>query len=339
MTEEINIYDAHCHPTDVPSKLNLIAGMKTKKLICMSTNAQDMGLVAKVATQYSDKVVPAFGYHPWFSYQLYDDISYFHSKPFNKTEHYKYTLFPEPTQEFIDDLPDPLPLSEVLETIKKYLKAFPNAVVGECGLDKAFRLPVGSNANNSSDSTNEISANRILSVYKVQLEHQKLVFLKQMELSVELNRPISVHAVQCPAQVYDIVQSGIYNKSQKTPAWPPAVCLHSYTGSSEFLKSTWYRPVSKRKQKAQNKHDSTEQMPLIYVSLSYLLNRKNIGEIASAVPDGLLLFESDFHAAGPEMDELNMNVLNHASDCLEVAPLTLSKRIESNFFNFIQSPK
>lgn len=338
MTENINMFDAHCHPTDSPASLNTIPRMKTKQLVCMSTNSRDLEKVAQLATEYPDRVVPAFGYHPWFSHWIYDDTAdTFSAQLFSKTTHYKSTITPEPAHDFIDKLPEPLPLSKVLNTIEYYLEKFPNALVGECGLDKAFRIPDPATINHDTDDMSEAQANRILSIYKVTMDHQNLIFSKQMELAIKYNRPVSIHAVQCPAPIHDIVMAGFKSPSCDEKSWPPAICLHSYTGSPDFLKSTWYKPISKKKQKALTQNGSNFKLPHVYVSLSFLLNQKDLDALLPLIPSDSLLFESDYHSAGEFMDELNTKVLDKASKCLGKSALDLSKEVESNFLTFTQS--
>ena len=154
----IGVYDAHCHPTDTMPSIASIKDMQARLLTIMATRGQDQDLVASVAEQHGvtdlkqlrenssenpKKVVPAFGWHPWFSHQLYDDSK----EPevtdvqAHKTKHYSAVLSPTPDADFIASLPDPIPLSKYLEETRQRLIAHPTALVGEIGVDKAFRLP------------------------------------------------------------------------------------------------------------------------------------------------------------------------------------------------------
>ncbi len=88
--------DSHCHPTDDPSAYtspnidelsSRIDNVVVGRLVCMSTNARDQTMVAELASRHPDKVIPCFGWHPWFAHQ----ISLSDPAP-SKHEHY-HSLF------------------------------------------------------------------------------------------------------------------------------------------------------------------------------------------------------------------------------------------------------
>ncbi len=125
----LGVYDSHCHPTDTESSIHRIPEMKTRVLTIMATRAQDQALVANFADklafaresfqkrEMTGTVVPAFGWHPWFSHQIYDDSSSISGKTKepSKDVHYQRVLSPSPIdKDFLESLPRPLPLSALI---------------------------------------------------------------------------------------------------------------------------------------------------------------------------------------------------------------------------------
>ena len=47
--------------------------MRASKLTAMATNGENQALVAELTERFPEKVVPGFGWHPWFSSMLWDD--------------------------------------------------------------------------------------------------------------------------------------------------------------------------------------------------------------------------------------------------------------------------
>ncbi|VVT55411.1 uncharacterized protein SAPINGB_P004583 [Magnusiomyces paraingens] len=318
----MNIYDVHCHPTDSPASLEYIPSMVTTKLVVMSTCLKDMPCVESLYKQYPEKVVPAFGFHPWYSYQIYNDLDSNETcignfQPPNKFDHYKTVISPQPSDEFLNLLPSPFPLSTVISEIESRLARIPQAIVGECGLDKIFRIPEPDSILHDEKECEVALENRKLSKYRVSFDHQNMVLKAQLHLAVKYNRPISLHGVQCPGALYQTVMEG--------PKFPPSVCLHSYTGSAEFLKNNWYKSKSKKKTP-----ETHQQAPKIYVSCSILINEKSHDELIKTIPRDRLLFESDFHKAGDYMDKLNLAILEKASKILGVSIEDLAAQVEQN---------
>lgn len=242
---DLGIFDAHCHPTDTMDSIpSISSSMQARALTVMATRSQDQELVAQVAdehgltsrqaiapslasngqdpTHFPDKIIPAFGWHPWFSHQLYDDTvpkdqaTYdpaSHDLASEKLRHYNAVLAPSPEskddESFIDQLPTPQPLSELLSQTRKYLEARPLALVGEIGIDKAFRLP--SPGVFVSDPEVSMTLGRRngerLSPYRVNMDHQIRIMKAQLNLAGQTGRAVSVHGVQAHGVLYNSIKS------------------------------------------------------------------------------------------------------------------------------------
>ncbi|KAH6607828.1 hypothetical protein Trco_004141 [Trichoderma cornu-damae] len=226
----LGVYDAHCHPTDTMASLASLATARTRALAIMATRAQDQRLVAQAAAEHGIaaadggrcRVVPAFGWHPWFSHQLYDDSAPdpTYSSPAGgedaareaKASHYAAVLSPRPRDaSFIASLPPPIPLSSLIASTREYLASFPHALVGEVGLDKGFRLPRQRLPGDASPPDAGLTPGgrdgRLLSPYRVQMRHQQAVLRAQLRLAGEAGRAVSVHGVQAHGVLYDTVAS------------------------------------------------------------------------------------------------------------------------------------
>ena len=115
---DVGVFDAHCHPTDTMSSIESIATMKARALTVMATRSQDQALVYEVASKHGvhdgktlssstpaptdreRRIIPSFGWHPWFSYQLYDDTVQnptYDGTLAGKTAHYDQVLAPKPS--------------------------------------------------------------------------------------------------------------------------------------------------------------------------------------------------------------------------------------------------
>lgn len=91
-------------------------------------------------------------------------------------------------------LPDPRPLEDVLTELRENLELFPDAMLGEVGLDRLFRVPYNYHA-----------APRDLTPFTVPLEHQLSILEAQLDLAVELQRNVSIHSVKAQAATVDLL--------------------------------------------------------------------------------------------------------------------------------------
>lgn len=353
---QLGVFDAHCHPTDIASSINLIPSMKAKALTIMATRGQDQEVVAQFADTYgvsktsmsqlydvqeSDsrtpcQIVPSFGWHPWFSHQLYDDKPLINPAGQNissetfKIAHYKSVLEPSPEDEaFLQSLPAPQPLSEYLSQTRSRLERYPFALIGEIGLDRAFRVPDHREESSSAGDpalTPGTRDGKRLTPYRVSMNHQRCILKAQLNLAGELYRAVSVHGVAAHGIVFETLrdtwrgyENVVYSKrekkrrssvadahrnedeagmgdqasdTEKSKPFPPRICLHSYSGPSEPLKQYLHPSVP----------------ATIFFSFSHVINfspaTSKAIDVIQAIPDDRILVESDVHRAGELMDDL-----------------------------------
>lgn len=368
----VGVCDSHCHPTDIMASTDDIASMNAKVLTVMSTRSQDQQLVADTASRYpisestdiesslSRYVVPSFGWHPWFSYQMIDDRNT--EQDVDSREHFRAVLTSEPDDDFMESLPATLSLSKFLQDTEERLQQFPLALVGEIGLDRSFRLPYGgfvsagdmdAKTGGSKEAyTPGSREGRPLSPHRVSLEHQKTILKAQFELAGKLRRPVSVHSVQTHGVVFDLLQSlwkghekpskreqkrrksasqahsTENEKEQQSDSgplpYPPRICMHSYSGPPEALSQFLGSTVPAE----------------IYLSFSILINfstpaAAKAEKVIKAIPDDKILIESDLHCAGKRMDGLLKDILLKVCEIKGWKPEDGARQLKDNWRRFV----
>ncbi|KAF4966178.1 hypothetical protein FSARC_6062 [Fusarium sarcochroum] len=374
------ICDAHCHPTDTMASVDDIPSMRAAALTIMATRAQDQELVADVASKHSStdlksllqdnseakntSVVPSFGWHPWFSHLLYDDSAdtpTYRSTSGSETDdaakqaHYTAVLQPEPSPDFVASLPTPTAVSSFLKATESQLSANPHALVGEIGLDKAFRLPEPWNPSEHAERDSTLTPGgregRHLSPQRVRIEHQRDILAAQLRLAAKTRRAVSVHGVQAHGVLHEtlaatwkgherevvsrrkrrLVAKGAEDFSdsddddESEKPYPPRICLHSFSASVEVLKQYLNPTIPAR----------------IFVSLSTAVNlstdagRTKTDEVLRALPDDSVLVESDLHIAGEQMDSALEDMYRHVCEVKGWELEEGVKQIAKNYEEFI----
>jgi len=264
-----HIVDVHCHPTDSEITEEHLNDLQIT-VCAMATRQDDQELVAELARNHPDKVIPCFGYHPWFTHW----ISTTSGPPPPKGDHYR-TVFREQLQsdQYSEDfermlvsLPEPVALEDCIANLRRHLINFPQAMVGEVGMDRSARIPFDFRAEK-----------RELTKFVVPFGHQLKVLEDQIGVAVELSRNVSLHSVKAPKPTIDLLaRMALYHGS----SWSGInIDLHSCGLSPEIWK------VIERKH------------PNVFLSLSTCINGRSANHlklIETASPTRLLV-ESDIN--------------------------------------------
>lgn len=374
----VGVFDAHCHPTDIMASMQDIPRMHAQALTVMATRREDQDLVMDAANDYPSHpqgersipdrktIIPAFGWHPWFSHQIYDD----RASPGNtdRTAHYKAVLTPTPEDDaFIASLPSPLPLTEYLHSTSTRLDKFPHALVGEIGLDRSFRLPRAGfvpagdvppekTGGSQGDYTPGSREGRPLTPHRVSLEHQKVILKAQLELAGQYRRPVSVHSVQTHGAVFDVLQElwrGYERPSKRQRKQRQSTSQglgerQADAGQAPQVDSPAPPPFPPRicMHSYSGPPDALTQflaksVPAdVYFSFSICVNfstpaAKKAEAVIKAVPDDRILVESDFHCAGERMDELLKEIVLKVCEIKGWALLDGTRQLRRNWEAFV----
>lgn len=153
--------DTHIHLQDYKSNNapQILQTPGAVKFVCAATQEADWPAVEKLARQYPHQIIPAFGLHPWYLEKCSADWE---------------------------------------AKLQAQLRAFPQALVGECGLDR-LKNP--------------------------QSEPQQQIFAAHIKIASALGRPLLVHALKA--------QDWLENFWPQLKS--VRFVLHSFSGSVEML--------------------------------------------------------------------------------------------------------
>ena len=352
---QIGVFDAHCHPTDTIASLDSIPEMHAKVLTIMATRPEDQEIVATTASKYGLErkddyvhdgtkcVLPSFGWHPWFSHKLIDDSGLPSGSTPGKIAHYKSVLAGgEHDEEFLAALPSPVPLSRFLAETESRLQAHPLALVGEIGLDRAFRIPINwlpdELQGRDPSYTPGSRQGRRLSPYRVQIAHQKKVLKAQLALAGKMRRAVSVHSVQTHGAVFELLEELWKGRKREVVSRREKKRRGSVEGAHQLDRQENDEEIGgdgtpKDEEKGPLPYPpricmhsySGPQDPLlqflhpsipaeIFFSFSHVINFSDGGlerveAVIKSLPEDRILVESDLHTAGERMDGLLEDVV------------------------------
>lgn len=239
----------------------------------MSSHLTDQDLVAQLYDEQPNKMRPAFGLHPWWSHHIT-----FADGSITKQDHY-HSLFPNLPTELFESFPEPTPMSRFIqESLRPHLEAYPQAMLGEVGLDKSFRIPYPTTEAKSNRSDHKHA--KKYTDLKTPMQHQLQLLQTQLEIAFELNRNVSMHVVQAHGPAADLLSS-LSKTSQTWKKSTSKICMHSFGGSTDVIQRL-VKNIDKNR---------------IYFSFSTTINARldRLEELIKAVPDNRLLIESDYN--------------------------------------------
>ncbi|KAG9046138.1 hypothetical protein FS837_005017 [Tulasnella sp. UAMH 9824] len=229
-----HVIDAHCHPTDNEIPTSAMADLKTH-ICAMATRVDDQVKVANLARQWPDKVTPCFGFHPWCSHH----ISVLDTTP-SKRDHYASLFLSSNSseqdttvfEEVLANLPEPTPLSTVISSVRANLTEFPNALLGEVGIDRSFKIPY---------IPYPFAGVKKLSPFTVPTDHQLALLEAQIALAIEFRRSISLHSVKAQQVTLDLLKK--LKEKYKEDFGKINIDLHSCGFSAESWKEVEVRMI------------------------------------------------------------------------------------------------
>lgn len=149
----------------------------------MSSSLSSQSRTAELVKRLPHKVIGAYGLHPWFSHS----VSLVNDHP-------KQSIESERRDGLInfEALPSSISFESFMFKLRERLLDDPDSLLGEVGLDKAFRIKSPGKSTPSH--------------MKVPMSHQRAVLEAQLDLAVEIGKHVSLHAVQCPNEIIEVLE-------------------------------------------------------------------------------------------------------------------------------------
>jgi len=292
--------DSHCHPQESPASIEHVPHLAAKYIAVMGTHKSDWAAVAKLCQDNPSRVIPCFGVHPWFCHlhalEEHDDsqgsAAIFESLLQGKDpEHVRVAA-----EALVARGQSPIPVHEWEPELRRLLRRFPKAIVGEFGLDRAAVFL-------------DVGVRNVLPSF----EHQMSLTQMHLRLAAELRRPVSMHCVRSYGHMQQMF------RALKPENCPPKVMLHSFGGSSDMIAGFTKIP------KIGNR---------FYFSFSHVINKKGssqkLVDCIRKVPDDRLLIESDVGSS----QQIDQGLLDICQVVANIKDWTMDETAQTTFENF-----
>ena len=212
--------------------------------------------------------IPAIGIHPWYVESVLTTTN----------------NCSDVVQKNDTDLHNTKATTWWLDKLENLLQLHPGCMVGEIGLCKVARFIRTYNGGK-----------------QVALRIQRHMFNQQLLLAAKYGRPVSIHCVNQHNVLLEIFNSLQQHSDGDHSQIPPAMALHSYTGTVHHVQTLlrWETQVRKCQK-------STSTDPLIYFGFSHSVNyimctstkaKRQGMETLRSIPRNRILIESDVHCS------------------------------------------
>ncbi|KAI8808690.1 hypothetical protein BJ742DRAFT_278015 [Cladochytrium replicatum] len=281
------LVDTHVHIQDETTERTEIEQIKTKCICAMGVRTGDWDRVESITDPNTPanppKVFPAFGVHPWFCQEmLKQDVEF-------------TTISDDDSKIKKDPSVDEMLVHPTLRRLETLLMKYPNALVGEIGIDKVAK----------NRATGE----------KFPFALQMALFEAQLLLAARFNRPASIHVVRCHGVMFDLLRSAQPHRL------PPRFAFHSWTGSADLVNG-----ICKLK--------GVGRRAFFGFSTVVSGRSADVMERIRAVPDDRLLLESDLYGPSL-VDEAMINVLSIVAQAKGWSELEAATKTFNNAEEFL----
>lgn len=236
-------------------------------------------------------------------------------------------------KEILPHLPEPRAIDEVLNELRQNLNYFPDAMVGEVGLDRSFHVPYDFDA-----------TPRKLTPFSVPFDHQLALLEAQLDIAIEFGRNASLHSVKSQQATVNLLDR--LHKKHGDAFYRISIDMHG----CGFSKETWKAVEVSRKYPttsfptltiSQNRYSN------VFLSLSMLINEKHLSykTLIAACSGDRILVESDYGNIDMTASETWRMLKNVAEikkwnlettwvDTLDEKEWGAVRRLEQNWFKF-----